>query len=111
MTTLKPTIKNVRIFGICLTANDWARNATGADEKTTGKEGFENFRSGNWNHTCHYKLISKENPHLSPPGAIEEMSEMRESLLSDIDSTSKLLDEQIKRLSKMEEQMKDVMEA
>ncbi len=102
-------INNTTVFGICYSAEDWARNAIGA-EKRVGPEGFENFSSGGWHHYWHYKDIDRTYPWRSNKNTLEEMSQYRERLAEEIISLGKHLDERIMRLAKMEEQMKEVIE-
>jgi hypothetical protein len=53
----------------------------------------------------HYKKISKQSPEWSPSEAADEMSEIRESLVLEIESHAKELDAMVMRLQRMEEQM------
>lgn len=104
--SLRPTERN-RVVGIALSAQEWARHAIGSD-KRSGPEGFENFKSSGWCHFTHYQHISKEHPERSKPEAADEMAEYRSKLVDEIWHTAKLLDAQIMRLQRMEEQMSEV---
>lgn len=107
--SLQPTQHNKKILGLALSAQDWARHAIGGD-KITGTEGFENYRSqGGWYYPMHYSSISKSNPEWSPFEAADEMSDIRESLVREIDESAKALDDMVMRLQRMEEQMTTVL--
>lgn len=106
--SLKITDHNHAVVGIAYSCRAWANHAVAAD-KLSGPEGFENFRSGDWLHYIHYKNISS-NPEVSPQSALEEMSNCREKLVSDILKTAVQIDQMVMRLQRMEEQMKEVIE-
>lgn len=108
--SLKPSIRNTKIVGVALSVKTWVRHAVGSD-KISGVEGFENYRSiGGWYFPMHCKHISNTCPEASHHLAIHEMSDIRESLISDIETRAVELDKMIMRLQRMEEQMKSVIE-
>lgn len=108
-TSLKPTRLNQINVGLSMSAESWARNAIGGN-KIAGPEGFENFRSaGGWNYNVHYRHISKSKPEWSKLKAVEEMSEVRMSLVQDIVHYAKEIDSMVMRLQRMEEQMNHVL--
>lgn len=106
--SLSPTIKNLSWKSLHMSAVDWARFAIGSD-KILGEEGFENFKSGDWNHFWHYKYINNNKPEYSGKEALDEMSEYRIRLAEDIMRTAQELDDKIKRLAKMEKQIHEVL--
>jgi hypothetical protein len=105
----KMSIRPTRPAPPFYSAEEWTRYAIGAD-KIVGSEGFKNFSSGNWYHPFNYRHINREYPNCSPAIAIEEMAEMRETLVDNIIRSARKLDEMIKRLAKMEKEMKEVMD-
>ena len=108
--SLKPTKQNTDNVGIMLSAQDWARYAIGAD-KISGLDGFERFSIGGWYHSPHYKHISQIHPEFSRKDALDEMTQMRGYCVHEIMQLASELDDMIKRLQRMEEQMKEVIES
>ena len=107
--SLKNTPENHAVVGICYSAIDWAKHAIAA-EKIAGPEGFENFCSGPWKHWPHYKHISKLTPETSRGvNAIEEMQRHIEYLTADIERHALELDDMIRRLQRMNEQISEVI--
>lgn len=106
--SLKPTSLNIQIMGSVLSCEEWARRSIGL-EKQSGKEGFSNYSSGEWRNYWHYQGINKEYPTLTKFEFIEEMSFYREKLVGEIVEMGKEIDGMVKRLQKMEEEMKFVI--
>lgn len=108
---IRPDSRATFLFGLCRSAMDFARNALGCSAVIPGKEGFEEFCSGEWMHFTHYKKINKKAPELSPIEALPEMIEYMELCKQDIVLHAQALDNSIRRLKKMQLQCEKVSQS
>lgn len=87
---------------------DWVSFALGA-KRYAGKWGFWGYSSQDWQYWTGYKKINNKYPELSPPEAADEMSYFMETLRQDIVRNAELIDAQLKRLTKMEQELAEVL--
>lgn len=89
---------------------DWVYSAIGS-KRYAGKHGFWGYSSQDWQYWTGYKKINNKHPELSPPEAADEMSYYMETLRQDITRNAELIDAQLRRLTKMEQELTEVLKA
>jgi len=102
------SIKPNQSFIPHFSCRDWTYSALGA-KRYAGKAGFWAYSSGDWQYWTGYKKINNKHPELSPPEAAEEMSYYMETLRQDIVRNAELIDAQLRRLTKMEQELAEVL--
>lgn len=111
---LPPTgmsLKPHRIPAPIFSAEDFTRYAFGSGQIVKGEEGFKSLAGGDWQYWWHYKHISKTNPHLSPPEAASEMSDLLVNHREYVMKLARQLDAEIRRIGKMEEELMAVIDS